>query len=175
MIVRSAIVIDASIALSILLKEPDGPLAAAAISTWTRSGTRIVVPAHFWLEVANSLLMRRRLSGKEALRAIHDIDLMRFETVDLDRAALLLGMDLSERHGLTAYDAAYLALAISLDGSLVTFDDALSLAARDRALPVGPTRLSETPAACEHEVTWPNYKGASAYLAKLRAEAARPG
>ena len=31
------------------------------------------------------------------------------------------------------------------------------------------------PAPYEHAVTWPNYKGASAFLAKLRAEAARPG
>jgi len=43
---------------------------------------------------------------------------------------------------------------------------------------IGPgivPKLSETPAVYEHDVTWPNYKGASAFLAKLRAEAARPG
>jgi predicted nucleic acid-binding protein len=166
------IVVDASIALAIALKEPEGPLAAAAISDWTREHARIVVPAHFWLEVTNSLLRRRHLPGAAVLAVIHSIDLLRFDTLDLDRAALVLAIDLAERHRLTSYDAAYLALTISLDGSLVTFDDALRTAAGVRALHVGPTRLSETAAAYEHEVTWPNYKGASAFLAKLRAEAA---
>jgi predicted nucleic acid-binding protein len=172
---QPAIVIDASIAVSMARDEPEGPAATVAISNWTRSGARIVVPSHFWLEVANALLMRWHWSGAKVLEAIHHLDTLRFETIEPDRAALLLAIDLSERHRLTAYDAAYLAVAISLDGSLATFDAALRTAAGTRALHVGPTRLSETRAAYEHEVTWPNYKGASAYLAKLRAEAARPG
>ena len=133
------------------------------------------MPSHFWLEVANGLLMRWHWPGAEVLEAIHDLDRLRLETIELDRAAVVLAIDLSERHGLTAYDAAYLALAISMDASLVTFDDALRMAAGSRALHIGPARLSETPAPYEHPVTWPHYKGASAYLAKLRAEAARPG
>jgi predicted nucleic acid-binding protein len=169
------IVIDASVAASIVLREPEGPAAAAAISDWTRDGVRTVVPAHFWLEIANTLVSRWRLPGAEVLQAIHDIDQLRFETIDLDRAGLLLAIDISERHRLTAYDAAYLALATTLDGSLVTFDEALRSAAGSRAVYIGPSRLSETPAVYEHDVTWPNYKGASAFLAKLRAEAARPG
>ena len=32
-------------------------------------------------------------------------------------------------------------------------------------------RLHDAPAVYEHDVTWPNYKEASAYLAKLRTEA----
>jgi predicted nucleic acid-binding protein len=171
-IARRVVVVDASVALAIALNEPEGPLAAAAISDWTRTRATIVVPAHFWLEVTNSLLRRRHLPGEAVLEAVHSIDLLRFDTVDLDRAALVLAIDLAERHRLTSYDAAYLALTISLDGSLVTFDDALRTAAGMRALDIGPTRLSETLASYEHEVTWPNYKGASAFLARLRAEAA---
>ena len=83
-------------------------------------------------------------------------------------------IDLIERHRLTAYDATYLALAIAWDGLLVTFDASLRVAAGERTAQVGPTRLSETPVAYEHTVTWPEYKGASAFLAKLRAEAANP-
>jgi predicted nucleic acid-binding protein len=165
------IVVDASIALAIALEEPKGPPAAAAISDWTREHARIVVPAHFWLEVTNSLLRRRHLPGAAVLEVIHSIDLLRFDTLDLDRGALVLAIDLGERHGLTSYDAAYLALTISLDGSLLTFDEALRTAAGARGLHIGPTRLAETPGAYEHEVSWPNYKGASAFLAKLRAEA----
>jgi predicted nucleic acid-binding protein len=170
-----AVVIDASIALAIVRAEPEAPAVTAALSEWTRAGARTVVPSHFWLEVANALLTRRRWTGEKVLQAIHELDRFRFETIDLDRAALLLTLDIGERHGLTTYDAAYLSLAISLDGSLATFDLALRTAAGTRAHHIGPARLSETPAVYEHDVTWPNYKGASAFLAKLRAEAARPG
>lgn len=169
------VIVDASIAVAIVRKEPAGSASAAAISRSTRDGARIVVPSHFWLEVANALVGRRRWPGAKVLQAIHDLDRLRLETVELDRALVILAIDMSERHGLTAYDAAYLALAVVLDGSLMTLDARLGTAAGSRALTFGPTRLSEMPAVYEHEVTWPNYKGASAYLARLRAEAARPG
>ena len=172
--VQPPVVIDASIALSIVRNEPDGLPAAAAISGWTRSGARIVVPSNFWLEVTNSLLVRRGLPGSEVLQAVHDLDLLRLDTIELDRAGLLLTIDLSERHGLTSYEATYLALAISLDGSLATFDARLRTAAGARALHVGSGSLAEVPTAYEHTVTWPDYKGASAYLSKLRSEALRP-
>ena len=70
-------------------------------------------------------------------------------------------------------------LAETLVAPLATLDRALARAAGSRARFLGPGdpghRLSEPPAAYEHDVTWPNYKGASAYLSKLRAEAARLG
>ncbi len=169
------LVVDASIAVAIVREEPGWSDAAAVISHRTDEGGRIVVPSHFWLEATNTLIVRHRLLGADVLRAIHDLDDLVFETIEMDRALLILAMDASERYGLTTYDAAYLALAVSLDGSLLTLDRALRAAAGARALPIGSARLSETPAAYEHVVTWPNYKGASAFLAKLRAEAARPG
>ena len=166
-------IIDASVAVAIVRKEPEGATAATAISRLTRDGARMVVPAHFWLEVANALIRRRHWSGETVLQAIHDLDRLRLETIELDRALLVLVIDLSERHRLTPYDAAYLALADSLDGSLMTLDAVLRGAAGARALPVGLARLSESSAVYEQDVTWPNYKGASAFLAKLRAEAIR--
>lgn len=168
------IVVDASVAISIVREEPEGPAAVAALSQWTRNGARIVVPSHFWLEVVNTLVRRYRWRGDAVLQSIHDLDRLRIETIDLDRAAVVLAIDMSERHRLTAYDATYLALAVALDGALMTLDAPLRMAAGPRALQFGPAKLSEMPAVYQHEVTWPNYKGASAYLAKLRAEAARP-
>ena len=168
------VVLDASVVVAIAREEGSAAAARKAIDGWSRNGARIAVPSHFWLEVTNSLRVRWHWSGDRVLEAIHLIDQMRLETIDLERAGLMLAIDLSERHRLTVYDAAYLALAITLDGSLVTFDGDLRSAAGSRALSVGPARLSETPAPYEHAVTWPDYKGASAFLAKLRAEAARP-
>lgn len=169
------IVVDASIAIAIVLEEPGGSDGEGVITRQTRAGGRVVVPSHFWLEVTDPLITRRRWSGADVLRAIHTLDALRFETVELDRALLVLTLDGSERHRLTMYDAAYLALANSLDGSLITLDAALRAAGGPRVVSVGPARLSETPTVYEHAVTWPDYKGASAFLAKLRAEAARPG
>ncbi len=82
-----------------------------------------------------------------------------------------------ERHGLTAYDAQYLALAEQLDVSLVTIDRRLAVAAGERA--IDPTssgsRLSEspTPYGSTGRVTWPDYHDVGTYLATLRAELER--
>ena len=169
------IVLDASVAISIVRGEPEGQAAAAAISGWTREGARIMVPSQFWLEVVNTLVRRRGWPGADVLRSIHEMDQLGIETVNLDRAAVVLAIDLTERHRLSSHDAAYLALAVVVDGFLATFDLALTAAAGARALRPGAPRLSEAPAPYEHAVTWPDYNGASAYLSKLRAEVVRAG
>ena len=164
-------VIDASVAMAIIRDEANGPQAAAAMARWTRNAVRIVVPSHFWLEVTNSLMRRHRLSGAAVLEGIHGLDQFGLETMQVDRPMLVSAIDLAERHRLTSYDAAYLALADAIDGALLTFDNALRAAAGARAVGVDGHRLSDAPAPYEHDVTWPSYKGASAYLAKLRAQA----
>ena len=171
MTVRRPMVMDASVAVAIARNELDGPAAQAALITRTRTGSKVVVPSHFWLEVSNTLLRRRRWTGAAVFEAIHLLDRLGLETVDLDRPTILSAVDLAERHGLTPYDAMYLALAHSIDGALMTFDRALRAAAGARAVGVDGHRLSEASAPYEHDVTWPNYKGASAYLATLRAKA----
>jgi len=175
---RRPLVVDASVAIAIARGEAEGSAAHAGIIGRTRAGSRVVVPTHFWLEVTNALLRRRRWTSAAVFEAIHVLDRLGLETADLDRPTLLLAVDVAERHGLTSYDAMYLALTDSIDGALMTFDVELARAAGNRATVLDARRrLSETPAPYEHDVTWPSYKGASAYLAKLRAEAretARP-
>jgi predicted nucleic acid-binding protein len=171
----NGLVIDASVAVCIARHEREAEAAVTAISNSTTNNERVAVPAFFWTEVANALLMRHKWPGAAVLAAIHHLDEMGLETLEIDRPLVVLAIDLAERHGLTAYDASYLALAISTDAHVATFDKALLAAAGLRAIQIGPHRLSEPSAIYEHTVTWPNYKGASAFLAKLRAEAARPG
>jgi Predicted nucleic acid-binding protein, contains PIN domain len=176
---RPIIVIDASVAVASLCVEEHTPMILGAIRDWSRTGTRLVVPRAFWWEVVNALAVGHRFSGVEVLEAVHELETLEIESRDLDRASLLLTISTVERFRLSAYDAQYLVLAESLDVPLATLDRALARAAGSRARFLGPGdpghRLSEPPAVYEHAVTWPNYKGASAYLAKLRAEAARPG
>ena len=172
------VVIDASLAVARLRVEEQTPQILGAFREWSRMGTRLVVPRAFWWEVVNALTAGHRYSGEEVLEAVHELETLGIESRDPDRGSLLLTISAVERFRLTAYDAQYLVLAETLVAPLATLDRALARAAGSRARYLGPGdpghRLSEPPAAYEHEVTWPNYKGASAYLAKLRAEAARP-
>jgi hypothetical protein len=66
-------------------------------------------------------------------------------------------------------------LGVRLDGRLLTLDRRLVLAAGERAVSLGDRRVSEAHVRYERDVTWPNYRGASALLAKLRAEIIRGG
>jgi predicted nucleic acid-binding protein len=166
------LVMDASIAVSIARGEETGDLAHGFVRARVGNGGRVVVPSHFWLEVSNALMGRHRWTSAAVFEAVHVLDRLDPQTVDLDRPTLLSVLDLVERHGLTSYDATYLALADAIDGELLTLDRALRAAAGPRAVSIdGRRRLSETPAPYQHDVTWPDYKGASAYLAQLRVEA----
>lgn len=176
---RPIVVIDASAAVARLRTEEHTPQLLGAFRDWSRAGTRLVVPWSFWWEVVNALALGHGYSGDRVLEAIHELEVLGIESRDSDRGQLLLTISAVERYRLTAYDAQYLVLAESLIAPLATLDRALARAAGVMARYLGPGdpghRLSEPPATYEHDVTWPNYKGASAYLAKLRAEAARPG
>jgi predicted nucleic acid-binding protein len=170
------VVIDCSVAIAIALDEPGSDGLTVRMAQWAKQRRQILVPGIFWLEVINVLARTHRLSGADVLHAIHSIDAMTVVTVDPDRAFHVGVIDAVERHGLSAYDAAYLVLTELSDGEIATLDLDLARAAGPRAILLdGRHRLSETPAPYEHDVTWPNYKGASAYLAKLRAEAREAG
>lgn len=167
-----SIVIDSSVALALILGEPEAPAVDRAIGSWTRDDWSVLVPSQFWLEVLNRLGRESGSTGELMIAAVHRLDSLGVETVESGRPVLLHAIDRMERHRLTAYDAIYLALAESLDADVATFDRQLAAAAGARAITFDEGHsLHETPAAYEHDVTWPSYKGASAYLAKLRAEA----
>ncbi len=165
-------VIDASAANALVLDEPAGLRVERILWDWVSSDRSILVPAHFWLEVVNVIGRRPQPSGDIVLAAAHRLDVFGLQTMDVDRPLLLQVIDRVERFGLSSYDAAYLALAESVDADLLTLDRQLAAAAGPRAITVDEGHdLHETPARYEHDVTWPGYKGASAYLARLRAEA----
>ena len=171
-------VLDASVGVARVRPEEATPEILGAFREWSRTGTRLVVPMSFWWEVVNALTAGHRYSGAQVFEALHELETLEIESRDPDRGSLLLTVTTVERFRLSAYDALYLVLAESVNAPLATLDRALARAAGSRALYLGPGdaghRLSEPPAVYEHAVTWPDYKGASAYLAKLRAEAARP-
>jgi predicted nucleic acid-binding protein len=98
------------------------------------------VPALWHWEVANSLLTASRRSQKDwgefrpQLEWLSDLDVMIDD--DSTGAAWRLTATLAIRHGLTAYDAAYLELAIRRSLPLATLDKALAKAARAEGVEV---------------------------------------
>jgi predicted nucleic acid-binding protein len=176
---NDVVIIDASIAMTRIRRQAGWEDVNARLAAWQTGGTSLLVPSHFWLEVSNGLTRRHRHTGRHVVEAIHRLDEIGLTTVEVDRPMLLLAVDRAERFVLTTYDAAYHALAESRDAMLFSTDRALLAAAGPRG--VSPTdfgdhRLSEAPVAygVERRSTWPDYSGASAYLAKLRSEATRP-
>ncbi|MCY7419272.1 MAG: type II toxin-antitoxin system VapC family toxin [Chloroflexi bacterium] len=172
----TSLVLDASAALAMPLMEPE---AAAVRNAAGVRGVRVLVPWVFWLEVVNGLTRRHGWRADRVLRAVYDLEQVGVQEIAPDRVLLLSVIDLVERHGLTAYDASYLAVAISADAQLLTGDRRLAQAAGDRAIYVGiDSRSSEAPAEYGRS-TWAAWPGAAAYLQELRAEvlaqARRPG
>ncbi len=121
-------VADASIALAWAFDEVH-PSAAAA-----REGLRVdtaIVPSLWWFEIWNGLVIGERrglLTQQRAARFLRDISCLPVK-VDRtpDETAVLA---LARRHRLTAYDAAYVELALRESQTLATLDRALFDAAR---------------------------------------------
>lgn len=125
------IVVDASVAVEILLRSSVGERALTRIE----QERQIHVPEHFHIEVLSVL---RRYSLQDELserRAYKLIDLLR-ELRTVSYPNLLMSDEIWElRANLTCYDAAYLVLARHLNAQLLTLDRALAkLAARESRL-----------------------------------------
>jgi predicted nucleic acid-binding protein len=119
------IVADASAVAEVLLARP----LSAAVRRALSPHPELHVPEHFHVEVLSVLrryAIRGELSGRrvaEALAALADLRALTYPVIELADAV----WDLREE--LTAYDAAFLALARRLDVGLVTLDKGLAKAA----------------------------------------------
>jgi predicted nucleic acid-binding protein len=123
---------DASVALAWCF-EDEATAATDALLKSLKEGSDAIVPAHWPMEITNGLLMavrRGRISEDKARRFLDDLGALpiRMEAdaiVPTCSSVFVLG----QQHRLTAYDAAYLELAIRRNLSLATTDEALSRAA----------------------------------------------
>ncbi len=167
------LVIDASVAVGILLREPGSGDARRLLVDGL--GGELLVPGHFWLELTNVLVRRYGFGPDEVVAALRELDELSLETVALDRPAVLFGIEIMARHGLTAYDAAYLVLAELADAQLLTLDARLASAAGDRACGQNRPRANETPAPYGSSRAAPDWTAHGRYLAELRYAAASSG
>ena len=117
------IVADASVVLELLLRTPAGLSAERRL---LRAGETIHAPALLDLEVAQ--VLRRYVARGEMTdaRAAAAIDTMIMFPVERYSHEPLLARIWELRHNLTAYDAAYVALAEALRAPLLTTDERIA-------------------------------------------------
>ena len=99
-----------------------------------------IVPAHWFLEVANVLAMaeeRKRISSNDAQQFVQLLSILDIQVdEDSSRRAFDHLLPLCRAHGLTSYDAAYLDLVMRRRLPLASLDDVLRQAATNLGLPV---------------------------------------
>lgn len=168
------VVLDASIAVALLVEEVGSPAARRLAGRWLDSPTQLLVPGHFWLELTNVLVRRKGVTPPEALEGLVLLDAFEPETVEVDRPALLLALGAMSRHALTAYDAAYVALAQVTGSRLATFDSRLAAAALEMGVAIEPSgahRLADSraPYAADRESSsWILSSAVGRYISDLR-------
>ena len=121
--VQPPVVVDCSVVAALLWGEP-----AAGEARALMSARSLHAPGLLPYELANVARSKVRAGvpqavARDGLAAFDD------RRITLHEPELDLVFDTAERHGLSAYDAAYLTLAAALQAPLVTFDRRLADAA----------------------------------------------
>lgn len=129
-------VLDASVALSWLFERERGEERSRADAALERlSAEEAVVPALWHAEIVNALVVAQRrgvLSEagiSQYLTRLSELPITTDETPPSARREAILG--LARDHGLSAYDATYLDLALRNRSALATFDAELASAMRE--------------------------------------------
>ena len=121
----SAFVVDASVSAAWFLPDEATPFTEAALQATIDS--EVWVPALWLLETGNLLLSaqrRRRIAAAKRQELVSHAQALRLR-VDREPVAMTALDALAARHALSAYDAAYLELALRRSLPLATLDAAL--------------------------------------------------
>lgn len=133
-----AIVLDSSVTMAMVMVDEDLPDADAFLERLSQE--RAIVPVHWELEVANSLISAARRGRMPTNQCRIRFDLARTLPIDTESsdndAMLERTIEVALEYGLTAYDASYLELALRRSLSLATLDRALARAARAEGVDV---------------------------------------
>lgn len=122
-------VLDASVVITWAMRDEDHSIADRAFEEIQSNPA--VVPAIWWYEVRNSLLVnerRNRITREDLVQFLSDLSVFDIEVQPPEYSDKTL--DLARRHNLSVYDASYLALAVERQIPIATLDDALQAAAR---------------------------------------------
>jgi predicted nucleic acid-binding protein len=125
--------VDASVGFAWVYQGQANPEADQLLNE-VAAGARVIVPALWYLEMSNVLLMaqrRHRLTAVQRRTTLEKLAALQF-TVDEEGTRHAFGKtsELAEKYGLTIYDAIYLELALRRSSPLATRDEALKNAAK---------------------------------------------
>jgi predicted nucleic acid-binding protein len=123
------IVLDASICASWHLPDETNPIADIALEALAENEG--IVPALWWFEIRNILIVserRSRITVPQVETALSKLNRFKFVVDRTPNEEFLL--KLARTHRLTVYDATYLELAIRMNAQLATLDRALLSAAK---------------------------------------------
>jgi predicted nucleic acid-binding protein len=129
---RQPAVVDCSVLAALLWNEPAAGEAAGQLA-----GKALHAPALLVYELANVARTKCR-AGVPADAALAGLVVFDEQRVLLHAAEPEALSELAQRYGLTAYDAAYLSLAGTLNAPLLTFDHRLGAAAARYLSDKGP-------------------------------------
>jgi len=117
------IVVDTSVAFKwfITLGEDAVDEATQLLSAHLAGHVSLIAPASLPLELANGLRYSP-VTQSDVLELIGTLDLTHIELFDLTPTRLAEATSLAYEHGITVYDAVFLALAVERDCELVTAD-----------------------------------------------------
>jgi predicted nucleic acid-binding protein len=134
----SGVVLDASVALAWAFPDEGSEYADAVLVSL--EGQTILVPCLWAVEVTNGLAVgerRKRLREAEIRRFLALLQgLAILQDIQSPAEAMNGILPLAREYGLSAYDAAYLELAVRKGAPVATLDTGLSKAAREAGVPV---------------------------------------
>ena len=132
------VIVDASMAITWCISAESTEATDRMLIAVARSG--MIVPAIWWLEVANALVMarrRERLGSGDWTRFEEMLSRFKIETEPVEPIRVIADTArLSQSQRLTVYDASYLELAIRRNAQLATLDKVLIGAADNAGLPL---------------------------------------
>ncbi len=129
----TAVVVDASSMLEALSGNPDW---IDRLDAWLDADAMLLAPTHFRVEAANGLLKGMRLDAAEVVSRLQQLFAAGVQQAERGLDGLYDSVELAAKHDLTVCDAAYLQLALDVDGELATCDRALARAARAEGVAV---------------------------------------
>lgn len=123
---NNLIVLDASVVVKWFHEEPDSREAELLQESIAKGELRVVVPPLLFYEVANALTFKAGSAVEQVLAAHKILTSLPFQVVEVIYTILEDAIRIADHHHISVYDAIYVALAISVEASLVTADEKLA-------------------------------------------------
>lgn len=138
-------VLDASLTLSWFFDDEATP-ETNQLQDMMADGAHAICPAHWPVEVANGLIVAERRKRIPASKTAQFLGMLSHFLIVVEPATqggINPLLPLAREHGLTAYDAAYLEIAMRLGAPIGTLDGALRSAAHLAGVEVLPMTISQ--------------------------------